>query len=245
MQTDVTFRCDDGFAMPGVLTTPDTPADGPRPGLLLIYEALGMNQEMASTARDLAGEGWTVLIPDLFARGAKPLCIARCLRAVASGEGPPLDDLDAARRWLAGQPGVDAQRMGVIGFCMGGGFALLLAMTGHYRASAPFYGTAPKEMPRSCPVVASYGGRDKVLRADPARLEENLARLGVPHEVKVYPEAGHSFYTEAPGRVLRMVGPYTPMGAGYHEPSAVDARHRVVSFFREHLDGGADSRSGG
>src|SRR4051794_27413705 len=110
MQSDVTFSCDDGFAMPGVLTTPDDQRAGDRPGLLLIYEAFGMNVEMTRAARDLAAEGWTVLIPDLFARGAKPICVARCLRTVATGQGAALDDLEAARRYLAGLPGVDAER---------------------------------------------------------------------------------------------------------------------------------------
>ncbi|HEY2095451.1 MAG: carboxymethylenebutenolidase [Pseudonocardiales bacterium] len=237
MQSDVTFRCDDGFAMPGVLTTPDGQPDAPRPGLLLIYEIFGMNDEMTRVAADLAGEGWTVLIPDLFARGSKPLCVARCLRTVATGKGDALDDLDAARRYLTALPSVDPERVGVIGFCMGGGFALLLAMTGNYQASAPFYGMAPKEMPRSCPVVGSYGAKDLSLKPMPARLERNLTELGVPHDVKVYPEVGHSFYTKAPNRVMELVGPYTPLRLGHHEPSAQDARERVVAFFREHLDG--------
>jgi carboxymethylenebutenolidase len=237
MHSDVTFRCDDGFPMPGWLTSPDDQGQQPRPGLLLIYEALGMHDEMTRVADDLAGEGWTVLIPDLFARGRKPLCVARCVRAIATGRGEPLDDLDAARRYLADLPEVDAERIGVIGFCMGGGFALLLAMTGHYRASAPFYGLAPKAMPRSCPVVASYGARDLTLTSAPRRLEENLSRLGVPHDIKVYPEVGHSFYTRAPNRFVELVGPITPFRVGYHEPSARDARERVVAFFRKHLDG--------
>ncbi|MDT7658049.1 MAG: carboxymethylenebutenolidase [Pseudonocardiales bacterium] len=237
MQSDVTFRCDDGFVMPGVLTTPDGQPNAPRPGLLLIYEAFGMNDEMTRVAADLAGEGWTVLIPDLFARGSKPLCVARCLRTVATGKGDALDDLDAARRYLTALPSVDPERVGVIGFCMGGGFALLLAMTGNYQASAPFYGMAPKEMPRSCPVVGSYGAKDLSLKPMPVRLERNLTELGVPHDVKVYPEVGHSFYTKAPNRVMELVGPYTPLRLGHHEPSAQDARERVVAFFREHLDG--------
>jgi carboxymethylenebutenolidase len=238
VQTDVTFRCGDGFPMPGLLTTPDGESETPRPGLLLVYEAFGMNDDMGRVAGDLAAAGgWTVLIPDLFARGRKPLCVARCIRAIATGRGEPLDDLDAARRYLTERPEVDAERIGVIGFCMGGGFALLLAMTGHYRASAPFYGMAPKSMARSCPLVASYGGRDLTLKNVPKRLEDNLTRLGVPHDVKVYPEAGHSFYTPAPNRVVELVAPYTPVRAGYHEPSARDARERVVAFFREHLDG--------
>jgi carboxymethylenebutenolidase len=164
MYSEVTFRCDDGFSMPGLLITPDG-QPGPRPGALLIYEAFGMNDEMSRVAADLADEGgWTVLIPDLFAPRRKPLCVARCIRTVATGRGEPLHDLDAARRYLVDLPEVDGERIGVIGFCLGGGFALLLAMTGRYRASAPFYGLAPKNMPRSCPVVASYGARDLILK---------------------------------------------------------------------------------
>ncbi len=245
MQSDVSFTCDDGFSMPGLLTTPTLEQHGRRPALLMIYEAFGMNEEMARVAGELSDEGWTVFIPDLFARGSKPLCVARCLQTVARGEGAALDDLDAARRWLAALPEVDPGRIGVIGFCMGGGFALLLAMNGHYRASAPFYGMAPKEMPRSCPVVASYGAKDLGMKAAPARLEGNLTHLGVPHDVKVYPGVGHSFYTHQPNRVMEMVGPYTPLRLGYDEPSARDAHERVVAFFRQHLDSvPADGRPG-
>jgi carboxymethylenebutenolidase len=97
-------------------------------------------------------------------------------------------------------------------------------------------------MPRSCPVVASYGGRDRMLAKDPGRLSDDLAALGVPHDVTVYPDAGHSFYSKAPGRIVRMVGPYTSMHVEYHEPSARDAHRRVLEFFAEHLDGPANSR---
>lgn len=236
MQSDVHVPCDDGLAMPAVLTTPTMQRSGPRPGLLLIYEAFGMNDEMTRVARELSDEGWTVLIPDLFARGKKPLCVAATLKAMMTGEGPALSDLEASRRWLADLPEVDADRIGVIGFCMGGGFALLLAMTGKYRASAPFYGQVPKEMPSSCPVVGSYGAKDLTLRGAGEKLERHLGRLGVPHDVKTYPDVGHSFFTRPHNRVMEMVGPYTPLRLGYDEPSAKDAHERVVAFFREHLD---------
>jgi carboxymethylenebutenolidase len=236
MQSDVHFPCDDGLAMPGVLTTPTMQRSGPRPALLLIYEAFGMNEEMVRVARDLSDEGWTVLIPDLFARGRKPLCVARTLKAMMTGDGPALDDLEAARRWLADLPEVDAERIGVVGFCMGGGFALLLAMTGKYRASAPFYGQVPKTMPSSCPVVGSYGAKDLTLRGAGAKLERNLDRIGVPNDVKTYSEVGHSFFTRAPNRVMEMVGPYTPFHLRHDESTAKDAHERMVAFFREHLD---------
>lgn len=246
MQRDVHFTCDDGFSMPGQLTTPSVAGSGPRPALLMIYEAFGMNEEMARVARELAEEGWTVLIPDLFARGRKALCIARCLRTIATGEGAALDDLEAARRWLVELPEVDPERIGVVGFCMGGGFALLLAMNGHYRASAPFYGLAPKDMPASCPVVASYGELDRSMGGAPKRISGNLERLGVPHDVKVYPGVGHSFYTRMPNRVMTKIGPHMPgMPLGYDAASAADAHQRMVAFFRQHLDPvSADGQTG-
>jgi carboxymethylenebutenolidase len=236
VQIDVRFRCDDGVELPGVLSMPDSNDGVRRPGLLLVYEILGMNDEMKRVARDLASEGYVVLIPDLFARGPlRPICVARALRSIAAREGRELDDLEAARRWLAARPEVDPERLGVIGFCMGGGFALVLAMTDRYRAVAPFYGAAPDPMPRSCPVVASYGGRDVPFAKMPARLEKNLRALGVAHDVKVYPDAGHAFFTKAPGGILGKIGMIGPLHAGHHEASATDARARVLAFFAEHL----------
>lgn len=235
MQTDVRFPCDDGHQMRGVLTLPDGDAPGPRPGLLLIYEMLGLNEEMKRVARDLAAEGYVVLIPDLFDRAARVFCVASAIRTLLTGKGPYLDDLEAARRWLSGRPDVDGERLGAIGFCMGGGFTLLLAMQGRYRAAAPFYGKVPEQMPSSCPVVASFGARDETLRKDPARLERHLTGLGVPHDVKVYEGAGHSFYTRPEGFFAEKIGPLLPFRLGYHEEAAQDARGRVLAFFKEHL----------
>jgi carboxymethylenebutenolidase len=233
MQVEIVFPASDGRPMPGVLTVPDG-GDRPVPGLLMIYEIFGMSDEMRRVARDLAADGYAVLIPDLFARGSvRALCVAATMRAMLTGHGPAMDDLEAARRWLADRPEVDGTRLGAIGFCMGGGFALLLARTGLYRVSAPFYGRPP-DLPQSCPVVASFGGRDLGMRGAPEKLTADLEALDVPHDVKVYPEAGHSFFTRTPGlkgRVVRRL----PVHAEYHEASAQDAYRRVLAFFREHL----------
>jgi carboxymethylenebutenolidase len=83
--------------------------------------------------------------------------------------------------------------------------------------------------------VASFGGRDLGMRGAPEKLTADLEALGVPHDVKVYPDAGHSFFTRTPGlkgRVVRRL----PIHAEYHEASAQDAYRRVLAFFREHLD---------
>jgi len=232
MQVETVFPTSDG-TMPAVLTLPDG-AEGPVPGLLLIYEIFGMSDEMRRVARDLAAEGYAVLIPDLFARGrVRPLCVAATMRTMVTGSGAAMDDLEAARRWLADRPEVDGTRLGTIGFCMGGSFALLLARTGLYKVSAPFYGRPP-DLPRSCPVVASFGGRDLGMRGAPEKLTADLDAAGVPHDVKVYPEAGHSFFTRTPGLKGQLVR-RLPIHAEYHEASAQDAHRRVVAFFREHL----------
>lgn len=233
MQREIVFPASDSRPMPGVLTVPDG-AQGPLPGLVMIYEIFGLSAEMRRVARDLAAEGYAVLIPDLFAAGrVRALCVAATMRAMASGQGRALDDLEAARRWLAARPEVDGDRLGAIGFCMGGAFALLLGRTGLYKVSAPFYGAVP-ELPRSCPVVASFGGRDAGMKGQPEKLAARLEELGVPHDVKVYPDAGHSFFNRAP----RGLGPLlarSPIHAEYREADAADAHRRVVSFFAEHL----------
>jgi len=232
MQVETVFPTSDG-TMPAVLTLPDE-AEGPVPGLLMIYEIFGMSDEMRRVARDLAAEGYAVLIPDLFARGrVRALCVAATMRTMVNGSGAAMDDLEAARRWLADRPEVDGTRLGTIGFCMGGSFALLLARTGLYKVSAPFYGRPP-DLPRSCPVVASFGGRDRGMRGAPEKLTADLEAAGVPHDIKVYPDAGHSFFTRTPGLTGQLVR-RLPIHAEYHEASAQDAHRRVVAFFREHL----------
>jgi carboxymethylenebutenolidase len=238
MQTEVTLNGAGGVQFPGVLTVPDAPSDaGPTrgPALVLIYEVFGMTEEMKRVARDLAAEGYVVLIPDLFAAaGPKPLCVMRTMRTMMRGEGKALHDLENARRWLVTRPEVDADRIGAIGFCMGGSFALLLARTGLYKVSAPFYPQAV-DLPQACPVVASFGGRDRTTVKFADTLTTRLDELGQPHDVQVYPEAGHSFYTRTDGLMGRL-GPHLPLRAEYHEPSARDAHRRILAFFREHLD---------
>jgi carboxymethylenebutenolidase len=234
VESDVSMPSLNGGHLPGFLVRPE--GDGPFPALLMVYEAFGMTPEMRRIARELAAEGYTVLVPDLFARGkVKALCVAATMRTMLTGQGAALGDLESARRWLVAQPTVDADRIGTLGFCMGGGFALMLANTGLYKVSAPFYGQTTLPLERACPVVASFGGRDKgVPSGYPDRLAENLEALGVPHDVKVYPEAGHSFMTRTEGVTGNVVS-RLPIHAEYHEASATDGRERMLAFFREHL----------
>lgn len=235
-ESEVSFRCDDGHVMRGVLVEPEPRAQAEKgAALVLIFEIWGFDQDMVRVARDFAAEGYTIIVPDLFDRGPKARCVAKCMQALALGRGEAVDDLVAARRYLASRPTVDDTRIGVIGFCMGGGFAMLLASKPGFAAAAPFYGIVPRDMPASCPIVASYGARDKPFRGEPGKLRRHLRKLDVPHDVAVYPDAGHAFFTHAGNPIAQVIGPWSPLEPGYHEASAKDAHRRVVAFFAEHL----------
>ncbi|WP_254644592.1 dienelactone hydrolase family protein [Streptomyces sp. BV286] len=222
----------------GHLTRPTGP--GPWPGVVVIHEALGVNDVMHRQAERLARAGYLVVMPDLFTDGGAVRCLVPTFRAALSGRGRAFHDIDAARTHLARDPDCTG-RIGVIGFCMGGSFALLAVGGGHYAAAAVNYGRLPGNLEQaltgSCPVVASYGARDRTLKGAASGLEASLDRLGVVHDVKEYPEAGHSFLNDAEvgPRALRPL--MRVAGIRPHPESAVDAWRRIDDFFATHLNG--------
>jgi carboxymethylenebutenolidase len=239
MTTDVDLPLTGGRSLHAALAEPAA-ASSNGAGVLVVHEALGLTDDMRRIASRFADNGYTALAPDFLGAGWKPLCIARFLQGIGRvGSGRPYRELAAAQAWLGQRDGVDPDRIGVIGLCMGGGFALLYAARGGQpvKVVAPFYAAVPKDesiLADLCPTVASYGGRDFAFRGGAARLEDGLTRLGIEHDVKTYPGAGHGFLSKH-GPWLTRIERVTPMGGGYDEAAAEDAWSRMLSFFGAHL----------
>ena len=228
---------------PGYLATPpgyreDTAARN-FPGVVVVHDIFGPTPDLQRQTDRLAAGGYLAIAPDLWHGKPWPLCIRSAFRQVMSGSGPVFEQIDAAARWLAGQDGCSG-KIGVIGFCMGGGFALLCAPRPGFSAAAVNYGPVTKDADRlladACPMVLSYAGKDRISRTDLPRLERTLTESGVPYDSKVYPGATHAFMNEYEGGLGRLT---KVMGLRHNPDAAADAWRRILAFFGEHLHGPA------
>src|SRR5690242_10286054 len=217
------------------LARPD--GDGPWPGVVAIHEMFGADAQFRRHCDRLARAGYLTLGLDLFSDGGPRKCIVSTMTALFRGRGKPLADIEAGRRCLLESPDCTG-KVGIIGFCMGGGFALLTAPRG-FDVAAPNYGQAPAHtrsaLAGSCPVVASYGGRDPLMPGMAKRVEKALQANAVPHDVKVYPGVGHAFLND------EMTGPRAlqpierVLNVGPRPREAADAWARIESYFTTYL----------
>jgi carboxymethylenebutenolidase len=233
---DITFAADAGESR-GYYAAP-AGSGGPWPGVVVLHEVFGLTDDIRRQTDHLAAAGYVALAADLYPAGPTLRCIRRAFRDLLARRGRTWEAIDAARAWLAARDECTG-RVGVIGFCMGGGFALVAAARHDFAAASVNYGIVPRRaaavLDGACPIVASYGGRDLMLRAAPARLERTLGELDVPHDVKAYPGVGHGFLgTHRPSAPIAVLSRIT-MSYGHDAAAAADAWARILGFFGEHL----------
>jgi carboxymethylenebutenolidase len=200
--------------------------EGPFPGIVIIHEIFGLTENIKDIAQRFADVGYVALAVDLFTGRNRTVCMFRFMGQMLF---TPLNNtsvhaLKESLTFLAQQPGVDAEKLGAIGFCMGGGFAIAWASTDNrLKAIAPYYASNPRPLEavsRLCPVVGSYPDKD-FTTAQGQKLDVELDRYNVAHDIKIYPGAKHSFFNDK--------------GRNYNEAAAKDSWQRVMAFFQEHI----------
>ncbi|MFN2598831.1 MAG: dienelactone hydrolase family protein [Pyrinomonadaceae bacterium] len=225
---DVKFTSGD-LTIPAYLSRP--PKKKQAPGVLVIHEVFGLNDHIRNVADRIAAAGYVALAPQFFARAASPpaqndtdmQAIRRAAAAVKTEDA--IKDMQAALDFLKADKGVKKTKLASIGFCMGGGWSYQLATHTHDLAGACiFYGRTPVELvPEvSCPILASFGGKDTGLMPTEPAWEEGMRKAGKQLDAKVYPEAGHGFFNDT-------------RPTAYNAAAAADAWQRVLKFFRERL----------
>jgi carboxymethylenebutenolidase len=221
---NVTFPSNGGTAH-GYLAVPE---GGHGPGLIVIQEWWGLTDHIADVSNRFAREGFVVLAPDLF--GGRTTHDEEEAGNLMGQLDPAkaVQELSGAVDYLLAQPSVTTDAVGVVGFCMGGGFVLHLAARAGEKVGAAvvFYGFIQGDdfSGIRAPVQAHFGEQDQMIPADQARagLENIRTQAGVPVEVFFYP-AGHAFHNDE-----NLIGTYD-------EDAAKTAWHRTLEFLRATL----------
>ncbi len=212
----------------GILYTP-TGKGGPYPALIVIHEWWGLNDWVKDQAMRLADQGYVALAVDLY-RG-KVATTSDMAHEIMRGvpEDRAKRDLHAAFEFLASQPNVRKDRIGSIGWCMGGGYALDVALQEPDLGSVVInYGHLATDVEAvekiNAPILGLFGGQDQGITPDDVhKIEHALKGLGKKIEVKIYDDAGHAF--ENPNN-----------RDGYRPADAADAWKLTVDFLASTLN---------
>jgi carboxymethylenebutenolidase len=217
---DVAYKSGDE-TVHALLFLPNT--KGPFPGIVVIHEWWGLDEWMKEQASKLADEGYAALAIDLY-RGkvaTTPDLAHEFMRGVPDDRAAR--DLHAAVEFLKTQPDVRADRIGAIGWCVGGGYALDVALQEPtLRADVINYGhlaTDEDDLKSiNAAILGIFGGQDRGISVDDVKkFEQHLKQLGKTVEIQIYPNAGHGFQNPI-------------NGGGYRKQETADAWQRITTF---------------
>jgi carboxymethylenebutenolidase len=194
--------------IPGINGEPDVRAyvarpqgSGPFPAAIMIHEFYGLNESIVGKAEGLAAEGYIVVAPDTF-RGSTTGWIPRAIYQVITTDPAQVNrDLDSVFAWMAAQPDIQVESIGILGFCYGGRASLSYSLhNSDIAATVIFYGspvTDPAVLQNlPGPVLGIFGGADNSIPLDEVRaFDAGLVKAGIPHEVTIYEDQPHAFVT--------------------------------------------------
>ena len=232
----------DGGRMPAYLARPAS--GGPHPAVLVWMEIFGVNSHIRDVAERVAREGYVALAPNFFHRTSPDIEVGYDDAGMAAGlaelhklkADQMIADARAAVAFLRARPDVRGDRIGAMGFCIGGHMTYLTAAETDIAAAASFYGGGiaapqgpgggPSPIQRTAKIAGRilclFGGKDALIpQPQVDAIRQALADAGTRHEVVVYDHADHGFFCD--------------QRATYHEASAKDAWERVKRLFAEEL----------
>ena len=215
---------------PGYAVLPD----GAARGMVVLHEVYGRQPEIDRVVERFGAAGYAAVAPDLFAGQLRPVCLAQAMRAITRGQGRHIDQIRRARTWLCEKTGISVEKVGLIGFCLGGGFAL--AAGPGFAAVSTNYGDVPSaEVMRGIgPTIGCYGANDILFRKAGDKLKARLEPLGVECETHVFDGVGHSFLTDGHHPIGSALSrPF--MHIKYDPAVAEEGWSTIFAFFDKHL----------
>lgn len=226
---DVAIPAPDGAPDPAYANLPA----GATRAVVVIHEILGRAPEIDAVVDRFAARGYAAVAPDLF-HGRGPVeCVRDAITTMADGTGPFVEQVLRARAWLTERTGIATEHIGIIGFCLGGGFAL--AMGRGWGAVSTNYGDVPSaEVLRGIgPVIGCYGGRDVPFGAMGKTLRKRVP-AGTEVELHAYPNVGHAFLTDGHHPVMATLT-WPLFHVQYNAAVAAEAWEKIMAFFDRHL----------
>ncbi len=222
IRTEMVEFPSNGTTTPGFLARPE--GDGPFPGVIVIQEWWGLNDNIKDIAQRFANEGFAAFAPDLYHGTVvdEPDEAMKLMMQLDINRAS--HELVKATEYLAEEPYIKGRGIGAVGFCMGGGLAMTLACdTPLIQAVAPFYGAAPEPIDRvqsiQGPIAATYAENDPWFGPEVReKLGQALGEHNKTFDIKVYPGTSHGFFNDTRPEV-------------FDKKASDDAWRRVVELF--------------